>query len=307
MMPPARPAHRSPNQRGGAVAPKIETTLETNTLRFQCPNTGREVDSGIPTYRGTRLISIRVRCPICDNLHEWQVADGRLGTVLLADHNSNGARSTRAQSTLQDFQYPSPEITELREQLLDEFNHRLKNSLQILYSFLQSAHRKTNNTEARQVLSDTSRRIGAMGTAQQIFYSVRNSTDVSGQRFLEAVCANARDFFGEEVSINCEAAAGSLPKETAVPLALALNELLTNAAKYGANERGRVTINVGLSQRPGEIELYVQDRGSGFNFEEAQGRSSGLGLVTMLAQRLNGTFTVERRSGARCILRFRDQ
>jgi two-component sensor histidine kinase len=109
------------------------------------------------------------------------------------------------------------------------------------------------------------------------------------------------------VSIDCKATAGSLPKETAVPLALALNELLTNAAKYGVNERGRVTINVGLSQRPGEIELYVQDHGSGFNFEEAQGRSSGLGLVTMLAQRLKGTFTVERSSGARCLLRFPDQ
>jgi two-component sensor histidine kinase len=109
------------------------------------------------------------------------------------------------------------------------------------------------------------------------------------------------------VTINCEATARALPKETAVPLALALNELLTNAAKYAANEHGRVTIDVGLSQHSGEIELYVQDRGSGFDFEEAEGRSSGLGLVTMLAQRLKGTFTVERRTGARCTLRFPDQ
>jgi two-component sensor histidine kinase len=97
-----------------------------------------------------------------------------------------------------------------------------------------------------------------MGTAHQLF----------------SVCTNARAVFSEEVSINYEATAGSLPKETAVPLALALNELLTNAAKYGANERGRVTINVGLRQRPGEIELHVQDRGHGFNFEETQGRPS---------------------------------
>ncbi len=129
----------------------------------------------------------------------------------------------------------------------------------------------------------------------------------AGKDFLEAVCANARVFLSKEVSINYEATTGSLPKETAVPLALALNELLTNAAKHGANDRGRVTINVGLSQRSGSHELYVQDRGPGFNFEEARGRSSGLGLVTMLAQRLKGTFTVERRSGARCTLRFPDQ
>jgi two-component sensor histidine kinase len=142
---------------------------------------------------------------------------------------------------------------------------------------------------------------------RQVFYAVRNSTDVSGQGLLEAVCANAKAFFSEEVSINCEAATGYLPKETAVPLALVLNELLTNAAKHGANDHGRVSISVGLSQRPGEIELYVQDHGSGFNFEADQWHSSGLGLVTTLAKRLKGTFTVERRSGARCTLRFPDQ
>jgi two-component sensor histidine kinase len=284
-----------------------ETEIVMNTLRFQCPATRREVDSGISTHPGAHLISIRVRCPICEGLHEWQAANGSLGTVSSADHRSNGARFTEEQSALQDFRGPSAEVIELRDQLLDELNHRLKNNLQLLHGLLQTASRKTHNSEARQVLSDTSRRIGAMGTAQRIFYAVRHSTDVSGQGFLEAVCANAKALLSKDVSINCEATTGSLPKETAVPLALALNELLTNAAKYGADDRGRVTIDVGLSQRSGSHELYVQDRGPGFSFEKAQGRSSGLGLVTMLAQRLNGTFTVERRSGARCTLRFPDQ
>ena len=285
------------------MRPKATDTA-MNTLRLQCPATSREVDSGISRHR---LISIRARCPICKDLHDWQVADGSLGTALSDDQHSNGARSTKAQSALQDFQGPSTGIIELREQLLDELNHRLKNNLQIVYGFLQTACRKTDNSEAREVLSDTSRRIAAMGTAQQVFYSARNSTDVSGQRFLEAVCANARVFFSKEVSINYEATTGSLPKETAVPLALALNELLTNAVKHGANDRGQIIIDVGLSQRSGSHELYVQDRGPGFNLEEAQGRSSGLGLVTMLAQQLKGTFTVERKSGARCTLRFPDQ
>jgi len=216
----------------------------------------------------------------------------------------NTARLTKAQSVFHDFQDPSTEIIELREQLLDELNHRLKNNLLILYGLLQTAYRKTDNSEAREVLADTILRIGAMGAAQEVFYFVRNSTDVSGQRFLEAVCANARVLFSKEVSITYEATNGSLPKETAMPLALAFNELLMNAAKHGANDRGLVTINVGLSQRSGSHELYVQDAGPGFNLEEVQGRSSGLRLVTMLAQRLNGNFTVERRSGARCTLRF---
>jgi len=280
-----------------------QTVIAMKTLRFQCPATCGEVDSGISTRRSTRLISIRARCPVCEGLHEWQVADGSLS----ANHRSNVVRLSMAQNGLQDFQSPSAQIIELREQLLDELNHRLKNNLQILNGILQTASRNTHSSEAREVLLDTSRRIGAMGTAQEIFYSVRQSIDVSGQGFLEAICANARALFSKDISISCEATVGVLPKEAAVPLALALNELLTNAAKHGANDRGQVTIDVRLSQRLGSYELHVQDHGPGFDFEEAQGRTSGLALVTMLARRLNGSFTVERRSGACCTLRFPDQ
>jgi two-component sensor histidine kinase len=297
--------HGSPNR--AAVAPEIESRIEPNTLRFKCPNTGREIDSGINKPWSTRLVSIRVRCPICESFHDWQVADATLGTVLPADRRSNEARLTKVRSALQDSQGGRTQTHDLREQLLDELNHRLKNSLQILHGLLLIALHKTDSLEAREVLFDTSRRIGAMGTAQQVFYSVHDSTDVSGPRLIEAVCANARAFLSKEVSINCDATTGSLPKESAVPLALALNELLTNAAKHGADDRGLVTINVGLSQRSGEIVLHVQDRGSGFSLDEVQGRMSGLSLVTTLAGRLKGTFTVERRSGAHCILRFPDQ
>ena len=278
-----------------------------DTLQFRCPNTGRTVDSGISTRRGARLISIRIQCPICENLHEWRVADGSFCADLSADHQPNDARLNKAHTAFQDLHGPRVEIIELRDQLLDEFNHRLKNNLQVLYGLLKVAWRKIDNSDAREVLADTCRRIGAMGSAQQAFYSARSSTDISGQSFLEAVCANARAFFSKDVSIKYDGTAGFLPKETAMPLALVLNELLTNAAKHGADDRGQVTINVRLRQRPGEIELCVQDHGAGFDFEDDPERSFGLGLVTVLAERLNGAFLVERRSGARCTLRFSDQ
>jgi two-component sensor histidine kinase len=306
-MHPVHLVQRSSSRRGAPIAPEIESERAANTLRFQCPNTGREVDSGIGTHCGARLISIRVLCPLCEDVHEWQVTGRNLEAVLSAEHQSNDARLNKAQKGPRIFPGQNPELIELREQLLEEMNQRLKNNLQVLYGLLKVAWRKTDNVETREVLSDTCRRIGAMGTAQQVFYSVHDSTDISGQIFLQAICANARAFFGKDVSIKYEATAGFLPKETAVPLALILNELLTNAAKHGADSRGRVAVNVGLRQRSGEIELYVQDRGAGFHFDPAQAQSSGLGLVVVMAQRLRGTFTVERHSGTRCTLRVPDQ
>jgi two-component sensor histidine kinase len=194
----------------------------------------------------------------------------------------------------------------LSEQLLDEWNHRLKNNLQILVGLLESGYRKARDSEAREVLSDAIQRIGAIGAAQRAYYGAPGSTDVNGQELVNAVCANARILFGSDVSIDCKTAGGNLPKEAAMSLALIINELLMNAAKYGGNQHGQVTITVGFSRCPGLYELYVQDQGFGFDLDPSS-RLSGLGLVRALAQRLGGSFSVERSPGARCTVRFPDQ
>jgi two-component sensor histidine kinase len=220
------------------------------------------------------------------------------------DPHSNSDVPSIAPQTIED---QRTETISLNEQLLDEWSHRLKNDLQILVRLLESGYRKARSSEAREVLSDAIRRVGAIGTAQQAYYCARGFTDVNGQDLVSAICANARTLFGSDVSINCKTARGNLPKATAMPLALIINELLMNAAKYGGDQHGQVTITVGLSRRPGLYELCVQDEGVGFDLEHPNSRLSGLGLVRALAQRLDASFSVERTPGARCIVRFPDK
>lgn len=190
--------------------------------------------------------------------------------------------------------------------LFEEANHRIKNNLQMLQAVLDAARRDTRNAEARAVLADASRRIAAMGMAQQALYVAGISKDFSAQTLLTAVCDNARVSFGNGVTICCEAIADGLSKHAATPLALVLNELLTNAAKHGADARGEVNIKVTLTKHPGSYELSVQDNGPGFDLAEMRRRSSGLALVAALSRQINGTFAVERNAGTRCTVRFRD-
>lgn len=51
-----------------------------DVLVFRCPRTGREVESGIEAHPNilVRLFSVRLRCPACEELHEWRVIDARL-------------------------------------------------------------------------------------------------------------------------------------------------------------------------------------------------------------------------------------
>jgi two-component sensor histidine kinase len=104
------------------------------------------------------------------------------------------------------------------------------------------------------------------------------------------------------MAIMVEEAVGELSNDAAMPLALILNELLTNAVKHGSIGGA---IRVGLAHADGSYCLHVEDDGPGFELEAAQRkRSSGLGLVGGLARQLGGTFEVQRAKGARCIVRF---
>ena len=192
----------------------------------------------------------------------------------------------------------------LQSMLFDELNHRTKNNFQILQSLLMIAARGAHSTEARAVLADAGQRVTAMVAAQTMLYRAGNATKCSAGEFLETVCTGFRRAFAKNITVFYKPASGQLPREFVMPLALILNELLTNAAKYGVNPRGEVSIKVGLIRRPESFELSVEDDGPGFELEEVCERSSGLRLVMRLAKQFDGSLEVERMPGARCIVRF---
>jgi PAS domain S-box-containing protein len=191
--------------------------------------------------------------------------------------------------------------------LLDELNHRVKNNMQMLHSLLRAAQRQTGSAEAQVVLADASQRIAAMAAAQQVLYDADHPTNYDTKDFIAAVCSTAKQSLGRTIDIAWESCTAELPNDTAMPLALILNELLTNAAKHGTRGREHASIKVALTRKPDAFVLQVEDDGHGFDLQEARKRSSGLGLVTGLARQLGGTFNVERTPGARCVVRFLEQ
>jgi PAS domain S-box-containing protein len=188
--------------------------------------------------------------------------------------------------------------------LLKELNHRVKNNMQTLQSLLHMATRQTQNAEARKVLDDAAGRVTAMAAAQRVFYGTTNATRFDIGDLLSAVCEATQQTLPPNVQIVCEPASGELSNEAAMPLALILNELLTNAAKYGRNERGHGTIRVGMDSQADSHVLYVEDDGPGYDLESVHHRASGLRLIQALARQLRGEFDVTRGSATRCTLRF---
>ena len=97
------------------------------------------------------------------------------------------------------------------------------------------------------------------------------------------------------------AAHGVLSNDVAMPLALILNELLTNAVKHGIEDHARQSVRVSLTGQDGRLALCVEDDGEGFDLEEVRKTSSGLQLVLGLARQLHGTLSVTKSPSRACL------
>jgi len=185
--------------------------------------------------------------------------------------------------------------------LLDELNHRTKNNMQMLQSLLFSAARTAHSEEARKVLNEASARIAAMAAAQRVLYGRSDASRFAAEEFLPSVCQTIRQLLPPDARIECGAAQGVLSNDVAMPLALILNELLTNAVKHGVKDHTRQGVRVSLTAQDGRLALCVEDDGEGFDLEEARKNSSGLQLVLGLARQLHGTLSVTKNPSRACL------
>jgi PAS domain S-box-containing protein len=181
--------------------------------------------------------------------------------------------------------------------LLQELTHRVKNSLQFIASMITIEARSLKGGEGKAALARVSRRILALGHLYSKLTEADTFEAVDAATYLNELC---RDLIaslykdGEAfIMLKTDIESELLTTDRAIPIGLIVNELITNAVKYGfpGGAQGKVTVT--LKRVPGELRLTVADDGQGFDPRRAD---SGLGgrLVHAFAQQLGGQ--VERKS-----------
>ena len=190
------------------------------------------------------------------------------------------------------------------ETLIRELQHRVKNNLQTIVSFLALQQRRTESPDARSRLSSVMDRVHAIALAHDQLAAKGSGGEVELGGYLRSLCANI-DPRLDGVSLEVDVSEGMLlPLDRAVPAGLIVNELVTNSVKYAFEDSGGV-IRIGFVTDPdrGEAHLSVEDNGKGIG----KSREGGLGLtlVSAFAKQLGGKVTredVER--GTRTVVCF---
>jgi PAS domain S-box-containing protein len=190
---------------------------------------------------------------------------------------------------------------ERQQMLLHEVNHRVKNSLQLVSSLLRLQARRVPDPAARRQLEDATTRISTIAHIHQRLYRDQDIKKINFGAFLSELCA---DLQGSATHCSLQVKSPNFPVTTdrAIPLALVVNELVTNAFKYAypaEGTGGRICVAVDL--RGDEIAITVEDEGVGLpeNFSVAGGGNLGMILINSLLTQLSGKIDVsDNRPGA---------
>ena len=190
--------------------------------------------------------------------------------------------------------------------LMREVNHRVNNSLQIVAGMLQLHASAAASEDLRHELRQAGSRIAAVARAHQRLYRGDDIEALDLGEYLRQVCG---DISASMPDCEIDVSAGPavvIRTDRAVPAALLVNELITNAVKYAYPGRScKIWVALGLASGDAAV-ISVRDEGVGLppDFDVKSGRL-GMRLVRAFAQQLQGDLQVLRKNpGTEFVLTF---
>lgn len=195
------------------------------------------------------------------------------------------------------------------ELLLKEIHHRVKNNLELVKSLisLQSAQLEDSATKDAMIASQN--RVQSMGIIHQQLYQGTNLGSIEMKNYFVNLGEGILDTFNAEnkVKIACAMDNLELDVDTAVPIGLIVNELLTNALKYAFPKNVKGQIEIRLAKLDAQtLTLKVTDNGVGKQQGSAPvGSGFGTQLVSLLTQQLNGKMQEEVKNGTSVSFEFK--
>ncbi|BDZ72210.1 histidine kinase dimerization/phosphoacceptor domain -containing protein [Methanobacterium petrolearium] len=206
-----------------------------------------------------------------------------------------------------------------KDALLREIHHRVKNNMQIMISLLNMKARHTSNNDLKGVLLESQNRIRSMAMVHDGLYHSQDMIHINIGEYIQRLTAGL--FASHNVDINLirlkiKAEQVMLNIDTAVPLGLLINELVSNSIKHAFKPGEKGTIKVELFSSTSEDEptcqdeftLIVEDDGIGLpeDFDIHNPKTMGMKLIDALTTQLEGKIKVKIVNGTRFEIQFKE-
>ncbi len=179
-----------------------------------------------------------------------------------------------------------------QETLLHEVDHRVKNNLQMVSSLIVLQRRTITDPKVRESLGTMLERIEALSTVHRRLYQSKDVSSFDVGDFIKDLVTDLHTASARRIELSFDLEPVSIPAEKATPVALIVNELVTNALKHafgpldGQRDGGR--LQIALARQGDGFVLSVEDNGTG-EADKIGNDGFGTRLVNSLVRQLGAT------------------
>jgi two-component sensor histidine kinase len=192
------------------------------------------------------------------------------------------------------------------ENLIKELYYKSRRNMQLISGIINEKLSRLNDTEKGEALKDYETKISAMSRVHQLIYESGNFTEISLPKYIDDIVEmiyQAKHI--SEANVKFEKVMDDIivHMNTAMPLGMVINELVTNSFNCGFKAGCKGCINLNIFQEGSKLYLDYRDNGRGlpsmFNLDSLT--TFGLKLVSEIVdQQLAGTVMFESRKGFHC-------
>lgn len=196
------------------------------------------------------------------------------------------------------------------ETLLHELHHRVKNNLQVIGSVLNLQSARLTDQQAKSAIEEGKTRLEAMSLLHQKMYLDDNLRGINIEEYIGSLTDMLTSSFGYSRSVvetHIDVPSQQLDVDLATPLALIINELITNAFKHAFQQVEKPLLKINLTEDAAgrELMLKVSDNGKGINLASVSPNSFGLKLIRTFVKQLNATMSISNDHGTEFNIAFK--
>ncbi len=188
-----------------------------------------------------------------------------------------------------------------KELLLREIHHRVKNNLQIISTLLSLQSAQIEDQRVIELYRESQNRILSIALIHENLYQSDDLTNINFANYVKNLIDDLFNSYGvdpDKIRLTMQIKDIIISIETAIPIALIINELISNTLKH-AFPQGEGEIYLELSTKNSDkYQLIVRDNGKSFpdNFKLNETDTLGMKLISSLVNQLDGTITLNKDS-----------
>lgn len=216
---------------------------------------------------------------------EWSFQEQKYGLVT-AQMISLAIESNNKQKAKKELEHALHE----KNVLLQEVNHRVKNNLSIVASLMNLQSEKSHDEYHKQLFMECRNRLESISSVHELVYKTKSYSHINFKDYLIQIIQHIADSYksSKNVEVIKNISDVHVDISSAIPLALIVNELITNAYKHAFTKNKNGSIDVSLSEQNKKVVLIIKDNGKGFDKNIVPKNSIGMDILNGLVDQIDG-------------------